>query len=1087
MTDVAKGLNLKGGTNTHRFQSKADRIALQSVNVTRKVRRREGEDQVVPDGGEEGSFFMDELENWKDLSPTLSFLRFYSEVRDQALTMALLLHHSSGIIGTLLRHLTAPNAPHVAPLLALLGTLARDLRTAFMPSFDAALAALLQLVEAGSGSPERVGDVFRTIGMLFKHLAKPLRASPAALRAYYAPMMGHRQAFVRRFAAETVAPLLRKLTDAQLHKHVRGLLRAAGNSSSSSSSAVVKAAAVGEGGGGEGGGGEGGDDGFGAGEDVAGAIERAASGPLADGLGQLLFQLARGVQHTLHSRGHALLCALLAALRPVVKKDQAGDEGQDGAGVGAKKAKKAPKKKPKKQPHDEVVVRRASAMAFAAVRNCLLHLAEFMRAPQTDEVWTELYSQTRGSVEGWQQAAAAAERGDGGGGGGGGALRAWNTHLCFTVSLLHLWTSHRWGTRVGPAQPPRLLAMLQSLLAPQVYHHGAVGVQLRRAIASLTAAAIGPQWRGPLLQTGSQSAQASAIALMEASLEVGSNVRVGDAPAHVACAVRQCHTLLDAFTGEQVGVPAAQRVSSRLALATGLFPPLVRFCTRMFEGDTHIASTAFVLLADVAAATRPVVAEFGASALPGVARGLLQVAPGSAGAKLLLERLRSSSMASGGAALAAAGGAGSGDAAQSWCALRCVQHVDVGADTAAWVAAVGKLTDAVEQALLGPPQKGGKKAKSKKQQQQQQQQQAAEAVVGGVGSAGHLETLLGQCCATLAALLCRNAAGKARDAQIVALCERVAALLRRSPACVPLLEAAEECLGELQGAAAAAAAAGPALETWAEAIEGNFCARSRLVRRVSVRILASFPALLWDPARDGKAPVACNALEQCAVMSELEATLDTERDFSRRLQMLEVMARGGQLPLVYVRLLARFALGLLHVRFQTIWAPAASLVAALTERHADVVWPIVEAQLRAVDRDLEQGGRQPDGGVAAAAAYSGELAAAAAAAAARYESSGDALACERFDRAVATVAADVAAHSTKFDIFHDELWKMLRLGGMPHVVGSHSTGVVGLFFRFLRCQYFVVSLVVVRVFARSLAALLRARRAAAAPLRRRYL
>ena len=88
MTDVAKGLNLKGGTNTHRFQSKADRIALQSVNVTRKVRRREGEDQVVPDGGEEGSFFMDELENWKDLSPTLSFLRFYSEVRDQALTMA---------------------------------------------------------------------------------------------------------------------------------------------------------------------------------------------------------------------------------------------------------------------------------------------------------------------------------------------------------------------------------------------------------------------------------------------------------------------------------------------------------------------------------------------------------------------------------------------------------------------------------------------------------------------------------------------------------------------------------------------------------------------------------------------------------------------------------------------------------------------------------------------------------------------------------------------------------------------------------------------------------------------------------------
>ena len=48
MTDVAKGLNLKGGTNTHRFQSKADRIALQSVNVTRKVRRREGGRRAEP-------------------------------------------------------------------------------------------------------------------------------------------------------------------------------------------------------------------------------------------------------------------------------------------------------------------------------------------------------------------------------------------------------------------------------------------------------------------------------------------------------------------------------------------------------------------------------------------------------------------------------------------------------------------------------------------------------------------------------------------------------------------------------------------------------------------------------------------------------------------------------------------------------------------------------------------------------------------------------------------------------------------------------------------------------------------------------
>ena len=144
MTDIAKGLNAKGGKNTHRFQSKADRVASVRVDVSRRIERTAGVGTnagAVPDAGEHGSFFFDELERMRHLYATPQYMAFYREVQPRALSMALLLHHRTGIVDALLCHLQrGGDAPQVGPLLELVGTLARDLRHHFMPFFGRVLA-----------------------------------------------------------------------------------------------------------------------------------------------------------------------------------------------------------------------------------------------------------------------------------------------------------------------------------------------------------------------------------------------------------------------------------------------------------------------------------------------------------------------------------------------------------------------------------------------------------------------------------------------------------------------------------------------------------------------------------------------------------------------------------------------------------------------------------------------------------------------------------------------------------------------------------------------------------------------------------
>ena len=156
---------------------------------------------------------------------------------------------------------------------------------------------------------------------------------------------------------------------------------------------------------------------------------------------------------------------------------------------------------------------------------------------------------------------------------------------------------------------------------------------------------------------------------------------------------------------------------------------------------------------------------------------------------------------------------------------------------------------------------------------------------------------------------------------------------------------------------------------------------------------------------------------------------------------MDVLSRTPSLPPTYARLLAHFLLGLLHNKFSTIWTHATAGLATLLESHAAVVWPILMAKLRQVESQLEQpASKSTDAPEECAMA----------------RSLADAAAFARFDASKMEQQAD-ADLGTDDDMFHQELWKLLCLNHVPHLVAQRSTEVVQVFFRFLRRQYFVVS------------------------------
>jgi hypothetical protein len=78
--------------------------------------------------------------------------------------------------------------------------------------------------------PEFTGEVFRAVFMLFKYVSGTVVRNMDSVRRFYGPLLGHKKPYVRRFAAVSLAFLMRKIKDRrELRAHVKGLVAALGS------------------------------------------------------------------------------------------------------------------------------------------------------------------------------------------------------------------------------------------------------------------------------------------------------------------------------------------------------------------------------------------------------------------------------------------------------------------------------------------------------------------------------------------------------------------------------------------------------------------------------------------------------------------------------------------------------------------------------------------------------------------------------------------------------------------------------------------------------------------------------------------
>jgi len=207
--------------NQHRFRTQKEKID------------RIG--SILPSGGRlpfsEKRSFIDELDFTRynvDTSP--AFFRFWKDVRLHCLSFHLLVHNRKRIVDTIIKHIQIEHNVALKTILNLTIKLAALLGSEFNESFPPLFDALVSSIHPPY--VEETAVIFRTLGYLFKFLSPYLiKQKLAILDRFYGPLLGHRKAYLRTFAAELISSIYRKMELKKAASHLKRLFAAVSKTS----------------------------------------------------------------------------------------------------------------------------------------------------------------------------------------------------------------------------------------------------------------------------------------------------------------------------------------------------------------------------------------------------------------------------------------------------------------------------------------------------------------------------------------------------------------------------------------------------------------------------------------------------------------------------------------------------------------------------------------------------------------------------------------------------------------------------------------------------------------------------------------
>ncbi|RQM15063.1 hypothetical protein DD237_006167 [Peronospora effusa] len=260
----------------HRFQRIEERVNNLQNELTLHVKTTGAVDVTSQ------LSFKEELALQAELTTLDSFQLLFRSLQPLVTTTPHLLHHLKQVMKRLQKELLEARdgsadlvvqRQRLVPVLKLVTALARELGKEFYPHFAGVLPLVVAVID--TKDPELSTHVFKTLTMLFSYLRVQLLADMDAVHKCYFPLLGHPREFVRNFAAQTLAVLLRRLESPKaMRKYLRAYL-----------TALVKGSG-------------------------------RSNKVLRDGSAKLFFELVKNVSHGFHSRMREVLLFLLGSFRP---------------------------------------------------------------------------------------------------------------------------------------------------------------------------------------------------------------------------------------------------------------------------------------------------------------------------------------------------------------------------------------------------------------------------------------------------------------------------------------------------------------------------------------------------------------------------------------------------------------------------------------------------------------------------------------------------------------------------------------------------------------------------------------------------
>lgn len=218
-----------GERRKHAFLPFSERVSLVKINPIHRSRRGIAR-EALP---EAESLFVGSMRKWAELNMSTNFTDLLEKTSNEAQSLPMVLHNQQFLCQELLEHIQKlPTEIYSGDaLLDLLVCFARDLGEDFEPWYAKTLKTLVGVIEDASKGDERlhlVEQVFDCLAHLFKYLSRLITTDLVPTYSLIAPLFGRerkQRGFVMRFAAESLAFLIRRSKDASLTKiiiHIAG-------------------------------------------------------------------------------------------------------------------------------------------------------------------------------------------------------------------------------------------------------------------------------------------------------------------------------------------------------------------------------------------------------------------------------------------------------------------------------------------------------------------------------------------------------------------------------------------------------------------------------------------------------------------------------------------------------------------------------------------------------------------------------------------------------------------------------------------------------------------------------------------------